>query len=233
MKKIIICFAVLCLAGVLNAQTTSTTKNVSSTTATTDTSDEKVLYSLGYLLGDNIKTQLILDSDDDYKAFSQGMRDSLLERKSQTNIEDYKPLIAQKYKDDGIAIANKRKTAQNEYLAKVKRDRKSKTLSNGAVIQIDKKGSGRTPKATDTVQVHYTGKLLDGTVFDSSVARGVPAEFPLNGVISCWTIGLQEMKKGAKATLYCPPDTAYGNMQAGPIPPESLLLFEVELLNIK
>lgn len=199
----------------------------------TDQSDEKVMYSLGYLLGNNVKKQLILEDEDSYKSFSQGMRDSLLNRKSQTNLEEYKPLIAKKYEEDKATLAAKRKVAQDDYLKNVKKDKKSKTLSNGAVIQIEKKGKGKNPKAADTVKVHYTGKLLDGTVFDSSVARGVPAEFPLNGVISCWTIGLQEMKPGSKATLYCPPETAYGNMQAGPIEPNSLLIFNVELLEVK
>lgn len=199
----------------------------------TDASNEKVLYSLGYLLGNNVKKQLILENEDDYKSFSQGMRDSLLSRKSQTNIDEYKPLIERKYQEDKATLAAKRKVAQDEYLAAVKKDKKSKVLSNGAVIQMEKKGKGKSPKAADTVKVHYTGKMLDGTVFDSSVARGTPAEFPLNAVISCWTIGLQEMKPGAKATLYCPPDTAYGNRQAGPIEPNSLLIFDVELLEIK
>ncbi len=199
----------------------------------TDASNEKVLYSLGYLLGDNVKKQLILENEDDYKSFSQGMRDSLLGRKSQTNLDEYKPLIAKKYQEDKATLDAKRKVAQDEYLAAVKKDKKSKTLSNGAVIQIEKRGKGKSPKAADTVKVHYTGKMLDGTVFDSSVARGTPAEFPLNGVIPCWTIGLQEMKPGAKATLYCPPDTAYGSRQAGPIEPNSLLIFDVELLEIK
>lgn len=199
----------------------------------TDESNEKVLYSLGYLLGDNVKKQLILEDEDAYKSFSQGMRDSLLNRKSQTDLEEYKPLIAKKYQEDKAILTAKRKAAQDEYLKQVKKDKKSKVLANGAVIQIEKKGKGKNPKAADKVKVHYTGKLLDGTVFDSSVSRGVAAEFPLNGVISCWTIGLQEMKAGSKATLYCPPDTAYGNMQAGPIEPNSLLIFDIELLEIK
>lgn len=201
--------------------------------STADTSDEKVLYSLGYLLGDNVKTRLILDDEDAYKSFSQGMRDSLLGRKSQTDLEVYKPLVTKKYEEDKATLNAKRKAAQDDYLKDVKKDKRSKVLSNGAVIQIETKGKGKNPKASDTVRVHYTGKLLDGTVFDSSVSRGQPATFPLNRVISCWTIGLQEMKPGSKATLYCPPDTAYGDMQAGPIEPNSLLIFNVELLEVR
>lgn len=96
-----------------------------------------------------------------------------------------------------------------------------------------KKGNGNNPKPTDIVTVHYTGKLLDGTVFDSSVQRGQPAEFPLNGVIAGWIEGLQLMKKGGKATLIIPSALAYGGQEGGPIPPFSTLLFDVELIDIK
>lgn len=200
--------------------------------ADTAVSAEKILYSLGYLLGNNLKEQLVLNGDDDFKAISQGLRDSLLNRNSQTELETYKPLIAKKYQDDASKMAEKRKAAQNKFLDDVKKDPKSKVLSNGAVIQITKKGTGKSPKATDTVKVHYEGTLPDGSVFDSSIKRGTPAEFPLNGVIPCWTIGLQEMQVGAKAKLFCPADTAYGDRQAGSIPPGSLLVFDVELLAI-
>ena len=81
--------------------------------------------------------------------------------------------------------------------------------------------------------MHYEGALLDGKVFDSSIKRGQPAQFALNQVISCWTLGLQEMKVGSKAKLFCPPATAYGDNQAGPIPAGSLLVFDVELLGIE
>jgi FKBP-type peptidyl-prolyl cis-trans isomerase FkpA len=94
-------------------------------------------------------------------------------------------------------------------------------------------GTGASPKATDTVNVHYHGTLRDGTVFDSSVERGEPISFPLNGVIACWTEGLQKMKVGGKAKLVCPSDTAYGDAGQGPIPGGAALVFEVELLGIE
>ena len=90
-----------------------------------------------------------------------------------------------------------------------------------------------SPKPTDTVKVHYHGTLIDGTVFDSSVKRGQPAEFPLNGVIKCWTEGVQKMKVGGEATLVCPPAIAYGERGApGAIPPNATLVFKVELLGV-
>lgn len=203
-----------------------------SSSAAADASGEKVLYSLGYLLGENLKNNLLLNSEDDFKAVSQGLRDALLNRNSQTNLEDYKPLVEKRYRDDTTAVINKRKIEQDEFLKEAKKDKKNQTLSNGVVMRINKKGKGKTPKASSLVKVHYEGKLLDGTEFDSSIKRGKPAEFPLNGVIPCWTSALQEMKAGSKATLYCPPDTAYGDAQAGPIQPGSLLIFDVELLDV-
>ncbi len=203
-----------------------------SSSAAADSSGEKVLYSLGYLLGENLKNNLLLNSEDDFKAVSQGLRDALLNRNSQTNLEDYKPLVEKRYRDDTTAVINKRKIEQDEFLKEAKNDKKNQALSNGVVMRITKKGKGKTPKASSLVKVHYEGKLLDGTEFDSSIKRGKPAEFPLNGVIPCWTSALQEMKAGSKATLYCPPDTAYGNAQAGPIQPGSLLIFDVELLDV-
>ena len=82
------------------------------------------------------------------------------------------------------------------------------------------------------MKVHYTGKLIDGTVFDSSVERGQPATFPLTGVIKCWTEGLQQIKEGGKARLYCPSDLAYGDRGRPKIPPGATLVFDVELLEV-
>lgn len=109
------------------------------------------------------------------------------------------------------------------------------TLPSGLVYQSLKDGTGASPAATDTVRVHYRGTLPDsGKEFDSSYARGEPAEFPLNRVIPCWTEGVQKMKVGGKAKLVCPPAIAYGSRGAGGvIPPNATLNFEVELLGIK
>jgi FKBP-type peptidyl-prolyl cis-trans isomerase FkpA/FKBP-type peptidyl-prolyl cis-trans isomerase FklB len=102
------------------------------------------------------------------------------------------------------------------------------------VIVPIKPGAGDSPKATDRVKVHYHGTLVDGAVFDSSVQRGEPATFPLNGVIPCWTEGLQLMKVGGKSRLVCPADVAYGNRGAPPrIKPGATLVFDVELVEIR
>lgn len=110
----------------------------------------------------------------------------------------------------------------------------SETLPTGIVVKHTKVGTGASPAATDTVQVHYRGKLDNGTEFDSSHKRGQPASFPLNRVIPCWTEGVQKMKVGGTATLTCPPATAYGSRGAPPVvPPNATLTFDVELLAIE
>lgn len=108
------------------------------------------------------------------------------------------------------------------------------TTASGLVYESIKDGAGESPKATDTVKVHYKGMFLDGKEFDSSYKRGEPTEFPLNRVIPCWTEGVQRMKPGGKAKLTCPASIAYGERGAGGvIPPNTTLNFEVELISVK
>jgi FKBP-type peptidyl-prolyl cis-trans isomerase FkpA len=110
----------------------------------------------------------------------------------------------------------------------------AETLPNGVQIVHTADGTGAQPKATDTVKVHYRGTLADGKEFDSSYKRGAPATFPLNRVVPCWTEGVQKIKVGGKATLTCPPATAYGDRGAGGVvPPNATLTFDIELLAIE
>ena len=110
----------------------------------------------------------------------------------------------------------------------------AETLPSGVKVVHTADGTGPQPKATDTVKVHYRGTLADGKEFDSSYKRGAPASFPLNRVVPCWTEGVQKIKVGGKATLTCPPATAYGERGAGGVvPPNATLTFEVELLAIE
>ena len=131
------------------------------------------------------------------------------------------------------ASASEEKKGSEPFLAKAAGEKGAKKTPSGLIYTEAKPGNGDSPKATDTVKVHYTGKLTDGTVFDSSVGRGEPATFPLSGVIKCWTEGLQMMKVGGKATLVCPSDIAYGDQGRPPqIKPGATLVFEVELLEV-
>ncbi|MBQ0957990.1 FKBP-type peptidyl-prolyl cis-trans isomerase [Ideonella sp. 4Y11] len=121
----------------------------------------------------------------------------------------------------------------NPALAAAAKEPGAKTTASGLVFRSLKDGTGGSPVAADTVRVHYRGTLTDGKEFDSSYSRGQPAEFPLGRVIPCWTEGLQLMKTGGKAKLTCPSAIAYGGRAIGDIiPPNSTLVFEVELLGI-
>ncbi len=132
-----------------------------------------------------------------------------------------------------LALACASSWAQNATTTASAKEEGAVVSSTGLVYRTLKDGSGASPKATDTVKVHYRGTLPDGKEFDSSYKRGEPAEFPLNRVIPCWTEGVQKMKPGGKAKLTCPPDIAYGARGAGGvIPPNATLHFEVELLGI-
>jgi FKBP-type peptidyl-prolyl cis-trans isomerase FkpA len=124
--------------------------------------------------------------------------------------------------------------AQDDVIAKAAAEKGAVKTDSGMVYQSLTEGKGASPKATDTVQVHYKGTFPDGKEFDSSYKRGQPTEFPLNRVIKCWTEGVQRMKVGGKAKLTCPPSLAYGEKGAGGvIPPNATLQFEVELISIK
>lgn len=123
-------------------------------------------------------------------------------------------------------------TKAQQFLEQNKQEPDVQVTESGLQYKVLEEGSGASPSADDTVRVHYRGTLLDGTEFDSSYARGEPAEFGVSQVISGWTEALQKMKVGGKWKLWIPPSQAYGARGQGPIPPNSLLVFEVELLDI-
>jgi FKBP-type peptidyl-prolyl cis-trans isomerase len=129
-------------------------------------------------------------------------------------------------------LGAKEKKAGGPYLAKMALDPKAKKTASGAIVIPLQEGTGASPTASDTVEVHYTGTLVDGSVFDSSRGRG-PAKFPLGNVIPCWTEAMQQMKVGGKAKIVCPAEIAYGDRGSPPrVPPNAVLTFEVELLNV-
>ncbi|HEX8324188.1 MAG TPA: FKBP-type peptidyl-prolyl cis-trans isomerase [Tepidisphaeraceae bacterium] len=194
-------------------------------------------YGIGYDLGRNIKdSKVALDPE----LIAQGLRDCLAGTDSKVTPEAFQTAMA-KVQDEMRTNANAANAKAGEAAAKegdayrAENGKKPgvKTTSSGLQIETVKEGTGESPKATDTVKVHYTGKLIDGTTFDSSVDRGQPISFPLNGVIAGWTEGLQLMKVGGKSRLVIPSNLAYGPNGSPPtIPPSATLVFDVELIEI-
>ena len=129
-------------------------------------------------------------------------------------------------------VTDREKTLSKAYLDKAAAAPGAMKTDSGLIYREERPGAGASPKDSDTVRVNYRGTLVDGTEFDSSYKRNEPAQFPLNGVIKCWTEGLQKMKVGGKATLVCPSDLAYGDQGRPSIPGGATLVFEVELLDI-
>lgn len=199
---------------------------------------QKTSYAIGMDIGANFKRQEI---EMDAKALAAGIADSLTGKTQLTEAEG-KQAIAE-FRTSMMAkmearqkIDGAKNTASGEaFLAANAKKEGVKTTASGLQYKVIKAGDGKgaAPKATDTVKVHYHGTLIDGTVFDSSVERKEPAEFGLNGVIQAWTEALQLMSVGDKWKLTIPPAIGYGARQKGDIPPNSVLVFEVELLEIK
>lgn len=198
------------------------------------TVDQKVSYGIGFQMGSGLPKDAGLTIDQ--AALSAGIADALAGAKAKYSDADLQAAFAavqQKMQAAGAALAEKQLTLGNDYLAKNKTKAGVKTTASGLQYEVLKKGFGAKPKATDTVRVHYHGTLIDGTVFDSSVERGEPIEFPLNQVIPGWTEALQLMSVGDKWKLTIPSTIAYGPRGKGKIPGNAVLIFEVELLAIK
>jgi FKBP-type peptidyl-prolyl cis-trans isomerase FkpA/FKBP-type peptidyl-prolyl cis-trans isomerase FklB len=196
------------------------------------TEDSKTLYALGLALSQNIGVFNLTEQE--LTLVKAGLEDGVLNRKQQVSLEQVGPKISDLARTRAQAGAAIEKEKGKAFIEKAAGVAGAKKTASGLVITEIKAGTGASPLPTDTVSVHYHGTLIDGTVFDSSVQRGQPAEFPLNGVIPCWTEGVQLIKVGGKSKLLCPSDIAYGERGSPPkIKPGVALVFEVELLAIK
>lgn len=193
---------------------------------------QKVSYSLGVLMASSVRSQGADTLDID--AVAAAFRDVYENNDLKISLQDANSTV-QAYMQ--AADAKKHAGAKEEgekFLAVNKLKQGVTTTASGLQYSVLKLGNGRTPKASSKVTVHYTGKLINGTVFDSSVQRGQPASFGVNEVISGWTEALQLMREGDKWLLYIPYNLAYGERGAGgDIPPFATLIFEVELINVK
>ena len=196
------------------------------------TEEEKTFYALGATIGRNLKTFNLTGPE--LEMVKRGLSDSVTDKTLVVPLETYGPKISELARSRGQARAAAEKEKSKAFLEKAAEEKGAEKLPSGLVYLEQQAGTGEQPKATDRVKVHYRGTLVDGTEFDSSYKRDQPAEFPLNGVIPCWTEGLQKMKVGGKAKLVCPSSIAYGDQGRPPtIPGGATLVFEVELLEVQ
>ena len=199
---------------------------------------DKESYSLGYQFGQSLKGQGV---DLNLEVYTSGIRDAFGGKEPQMTSEEIRSTImslqqrlmaAQQKALKELAAKNLSET--KAFLAENQKKEGVKTLPSGLQYKVLTEGSGKMPKAEDTVTVNYKGALIDGTEFDSSYKRGQPATFQVKGVIKGWTEALQLMKEGSKWQLFIPPELAYGERGAGrDIGPNATLIFEVELLTVK
>ena len=197
------------------------------------TDDEKALYALGVLLSQNIKTFEFTDKE--LEMVKAGLADGAKD-KPQFEAEELEKMVPklQELQQKRVAAATEHeKTSGAAYLDKAAGEKDAKKTASGLVFKEKKAGEGASPAASDQVKVDYEGRFTDGKVFDSSIKRGEPAVFPLNGVIPCWTEAVQMMKVGGEAQVVCPPALAYGDEGR---PPQmrggATLVFDIKLLDI-
>jgi FKBP-type peptidyl-prolyl cis-trans isomerase len=234
MKRLLVLLSILTCACFVRAEQPATQPTSQPTTLPAHVQDAS--YGIGYNIGKQMKSApLKLD----YERMIQGLRDSLDDKAPQVVEEAFRAAMM-RFQQEAMAAqmatqkeqGEKNATAGDVYRAENGKKAGVTTTSSGLQIETIKEGTGVTPKPTDTVRVHYTGTLVDGTKFDSSVDRGQPAEFQVTGVIKGWTEGLQLMKVGGKTRMVIPPAIAYGPAGKDPIPPNATLIFDVELLEI-
>lgn len=200
--------------------------------------EDQVSYSFGYLMGKNYTENL---KNVDLDAFINGLKiaatgkaPSLSEEEMSKVLTQFKQQVDAKQLIVHQQLAEKNAKAGTQFLAENKQKSGIKTTASGLQYQVLQQGTGKTPTASSTVKVNYEGRLLDGTVFDSSIARQQAAEFQVNHVIPGWTEGLQLMKEGGKYRFFIPANLAYGEVGAGDaIEPNSTLIFDVDLLEVK
>ena len=194
------------------------------------TEDEKAAYAAGVMLGNNLKPLALKPAE--LEAAKRGLQDAATGKPPAVDMPTYQGKLQALIQSRAAAGSQGEKDKGKAFAESAAKDQGAVTAPSGMVFRSLQPGKGASPKPTDVVKVHYRGTLIDGTEFDSSIARGQPAEFALNGVIPCWTEGLQKMKVGEKARLVCPSSIAYGDQGRPGIPGGATLVFEVELLDI-
>jgi FKBP-type peptidyl-prolyl cis-trans isomerase len=194
-------------------------------------SDSDTSYAFGVVLGSDLKQFGI---QFDYDALAQGVREAIEGKEPRISMEEAVGLVQSAYMASITRQAEESRKKNDQFLAENSKKTGVVITSSGLQYEVVVQGQGKNPAADDVVTVNYEGKLIDGTVFDSSYTRGEPAEFSLTQVIPGWAEGIQLMTVGSTYRLYIPSSLAYGEQGAGNmIPPNSALIFQVELLSIK
>ena len=195
------------------------------------TPDQQTLYAIGVIASRNLVDLNMTPAQ--VALLEKGMADNLAGKKTAVDAAQYEQKVQAFAKARIAAVGDARKAKESKEAEKYAAQPGAQKTASGLVYIPVRAGTGAQPSANDKVKVNYEGKLLDGTVFDSSYKRGQPIEFGLSQVIPCWTEGVQKMKVGGEATLVCPPAIAYGDRGAPPaIPPGATLVFKVELLGV-
>jgi FKBP-type peptidyl-prolyl cis-trans isomerase len=210
---------------------TACTQSAKPAKPTTD--DDKALHALGVMLSQQVKSFEFTDQE--LAMVVAGFSDSIKGNAEfkQEEMDAHVPKLQELQRTRMEAAVERDKKAGAAHIEKVAAESGAEKTASGMVYKSTKEGTGASPAPTDTVKVHYEGKLLNGNVFDSSRERETPIDFQLDQVIPCWTEGVQKMKVGGTAQLVCPSDLAYGDQGRPPqIPGGSTLLFDVELLEI-
>ncbi len=227
-KAIVICMGIVVFSGSLYASDVEVLKN----------EKDKISYSMGVDIGKRLKQQSI---DFDPDLFAKGLKDVysggevlLTDQEIKETLTAFQKTLIAKQAEARKHMGEKNKQEGDAFLTENKQKEGVTTLPSGLQYTVIEAGTGKTPKATDTVVTNYRGTLINGTEFDSSYKRGKPATFPVNGVIKGWTEALQLMKEGAKWKLFIPSDLAYGERGAGnTIGPNATLIFDIELISVK
>jgi FKBP-type peptidyl-prolyl cis-trans isomerase FklB len=238
MNRVFSCqwLAVIALALVCTSANAQETLQVRPPLPTIPGVKDPISYALGFKVGSDMSGASLQASDFDIEQFTNGFLDGLSRQEKMTpdQLRACFMSLEEKIQKKIIELGRKNLEKANEFLKVNKEKDGIQSTKSGLQYEVLKAGSGKTPTVTSKVKVHYEGKLLDGTIFDSSIKRGEPIEFPVNGVISGWTEALQRMKVGDKWRLFIPPGLAYGENGSPPaIGPNELLTFEVELLDVK
>ena len=195
--------------------------------------DKDASYALGMSLGSGLKESLEMDGIiPDIDEFMKGFKDSLTGKETRFGELEAMEIVNSAFDDLTEKLTEEAMNSENAFMAENSRKSGVIVTPSGLQYEVVSETGGTKPAVSDVVLVHYEGKLIDGTVFDSSYERGFPAEFPVDAVIPGWTEGLQLMGVGSKYILYIPSEQGYGSRGIGPIPPHAALIFTVELLEI-